>query len=70
MAHLDGHLMITNLLPQLTKSNILWFLLDFLTLKNPCANMDPTSFFSEMQAAVLKYTKWSENTMDTCWRIK
>ena len=27
-------------------------------------------FFSEMQAAVLRYTKWSENTMDTCWRIK
>ena len=28
-----GHSMITNLLPQLTKSNILWFLLDFWPLK-------------------------------------
>ena len=34
--------------------------------------LNPSKFkfiFSEMQAAVLRYTKWSENTMDTCWRI-
>ena len=42
-----GHSMITNLLPQLTKSNILWFLLDFWPLKNLCANMDPTLFFQK-----------------------
>ena len=64
-----GHSMITNLLPQLTKSNILWFLLDFWPLKI----LAPTwtqLYFSEMQAAVLRYTKWSENTMGACWRIK
>ena len=37
--------MITNLLLHLTKSNILWFLLDFWPLKNPCASLDPTLFF-------------------------
>ena len=41
------HLMTTNLLPQLTKSSILWFLLDFWPLQNPCANMDPTLFFQK-----------------------
>ena len=40
-----GHSMITNLLPQLTKGNILWFLLEFWPLQNSCANMDPTLFF-------------------------
>ena len=30
----------------------------------------PNFIFSEMQAAVLRYTKWSENTMGACWRIK
>ena len=64
-----GHSMITNLLPQLTKSNILWFLLDFWPLKI----LEPTwtqLYFSEMQGPVLRYTKLSESTMDTCWRIK
>ena len=43
-----GHSMRTHLLPQLTKSNILWFLLDLWPLKiHPCANMDPTLFFQK-----------------------
>ena len=36
------------------KSDILWFLLDLWPFKSPCDNMDPSSFFSEMQAAMLK----------------
>ena len=42
-----GHSMTTNLLPQLTKSSILWFLLDSWPLKNLCANMDSTLFFQK-----------------------
>ena len=42
-----GHSMSTNLLLQLTKSSILWFLLDFWPLKIPCANVDRTLFFQK-----------------------
>ena len=54
-------LWIAYLLRQLTKSNILWFLLDLWPLKILAPTWSQL-YFSEMQAAVLRYTKWSENT--------
>ena len=54
-----GHSVITNLLRQLTKSNILWFLL--LTLKNPCANMDSTLFFQKCKQQYWDKMKWKHH---------
>ena len=59
----SGHSMIAYLLRQLTKSNILWFLLDFWPLKNPCANMDPTLFLQKC-----KQQYWGKlNEVKTPW---
>ena len=43
----SGHSMIAYLFRQLTKSNIFVIFAWPLTLKNPCANMDPTLFFQK-----------------------
>ena len=59
----SGHSMITYLLRQLTKSNILWFVLDLWPLKNPCANMDPNLFFQKC-----KQQYWDKlNEVKTTW---
>ena len=57
----SGHSIIAYLLRQLTKSNILWLLLDFWPLKNPCANMGPILFFQKCKQQ--NWDKLSENAM-------
>ena len=55
--------MIAYLLRQLTKSNILWFVLDLRPLKNPCANMDQNLFFQKC-----KQQYWDKlNAVKTPW---
>ena len=49
----SGHSMIAYLLRQLTKSNILWFVIDLWPLKILMATWTQI-YFSEMQAAVLR----------------
>ena len=59
----SGHSMIAYLLRQLTRSNILWFCALPLTLKNPCANMDPNLFFQKC-----KQQYWDKlNEVKTPW---
>ena len=59
----SGHSMIAYLLRQLTKSNILWFVLDLWPFKNPCANMDPNLFFQKC-----KQRYWDKlNEVKTPW---
>ena len=59
----SGHSMIAYWLHQLTKSNILWFLLDLWPLKYPCANMDPNLFLQEC-----KQQYWDKlNEVKTPW---
>ena len=50
----SGHSMIAYLLRQLTKSNILWFVLDLWPLKILAPTCTQIYFYSEMQAAVLR----------------
>ena len=59
----SGHSMIAYLFRQLTKSNILWFVLDLWPFKNPCANMDPNLFFQKC-----KQQYWDKlNEVKTPW---
>ena len=55
--------MIAYLLRQLTKRNILWFVLDLWPLKNPCTNMDPNLFLQKC-----KQQYWDKlNESKTLW---
>ena len=50
-----GHSMITNLLPQLTKSNILWFLLDFWPLQILAPTWNQLHFFRNASSSTEIY---------------